>query len=134
MIRNPWIADDRPPPVFEGGLAEVRRHLDDDFPYNASDLAEEDDFEIDAIPFDWSDSDDQWRLLAACRGEGTTPESISRWYPPSGGKTSAAAGVAWCEQCPVKAECGEFADRNNINSGIWGGEIRHRDPQRKRSE
>ncbi len=29
--------------------------------------------------------------------------------------------IAFCQDCPVKVPCGQFAMDNNIDHGIWGG-------------
>lgn len=46
-------------------------------------------------------------------------------YPPQASrKTRQAlerAAVAVCRTCPVMAQCGEYAIRNRIEDGIWGG-------------
>lgn len=81
----------------------------------------------DPPPFDWGDSDECWRSQAACRGQGRTPETIEPWFPPKGGRQKAQEGIKWCRHCEVRGECGEFADRNNITWGVYGGQIRHRE-------
>ena len=61
--------------------------------------------------------------MAACRGQGNTPQGIARWFPGPGG---AQTGKAFCAVCPVVRECGQFADDTGQEWGIWGTEIRHR--------
>ena len=29
--------------------------------------------------------------------------------------------IAFCQDCPVKTACGEYAVQNNILAGVWGG-------------
>ena len=44
------------------------------------------------------------------------------WYPESGGESYALRQAKeYCEECPVKAECLNFALVNNEQHGIWGG-------------
>ena len=70
---------------------------------------------------DWSQpwtaepaGDESWRLSALC-GE-TDPEAF---FPEKGGSTRDAKRV--CTGCDVRAECLEFALRNDERFGIWGG-------------
>ncbi|WP_309229797.1 MULTISPECIES: WhiB family transcriptional regulator [unclassified Blastococcus] len=58
--------------------------------------------------------DESWRLSALC-GE-TDPEAF---FPEKGGSTRDAKRV--CTGCDVRAECLEFALRNDERFGIWGG-------------
>lgn len=67
--------------------------------------------------------DPEWRKRAVCKGKGKTPEDIRRWFPGPGG---AHEGKFYCAVCPVRRECKNYADENEIEWGIWGGEIRHR--------
>jgi WhiB family redox-sensing transcriptional regulator len=61
-----------------------------------------------------ADNDESWRLSALC-GE-TDPEAF---FPEKGGSTRDAKRV--CTGCDVRAECLEFALRNDERFGIWGG-------------
>ena len=60
-------------------------------------------------------NDPMWRDRAACLD--ADPELF---FPNSNHDTTAVA-LAYCNRCPVVAECREFA-RSNAREGIWGGE------------
>lgn len=53
---------------------------------------------------------------AACRG--CDPDL---WFPERGQDSSQAKKIC-DEQCPVERECLEYAVKNNILVGIWGGQ------------
>lgn len=57
-----------------------------------------------------------WRLRAACQD--TDPEVF---YPGPGGHRQARLAKRVCADCPVRSECLDFAVRNGITDGIWGG-------------
>ncbi len=59
-------------------------------------------------------ADEAWRLNALCAE--TDPEAF---FPEKGGSTREAKRV--CVGCEVRAECLEFALRNDERFGIWGG-------------
>lgn len=42
------------------------------------------------------------------------------FFPGRGQTTSKAKKL--CEDCPVKQDCLEYAKRNDIEFGVWGGE------------
>lgn len=75
--------------------------------------------------------DPKWRLRAVCAGKGKTPEGIKLWFPGPGGSQR---GKLYCAVCPVRRECKKWADDNEIEWGIWGGEIRHRDTKTSQSK
>ena len=58
--------------------------------------------------------EEAWRLNALCAE--TDPEAF---FPEKGGSTREAKRV--CVGCDVRAECLEFALRNDERFGIWGG-------------
>ena len=66
--------------------------------------------------------EDEWQLRAACRG----PHSAV-FYPPSSFERrdeKAAREVRAkeiCRTCPVKTPCLEYALRNGVDHGVWGG-------------
>lgn len=44
------------------------------------------------------------------------------WFPESGGESYAQRQAKkYCEECPVRAECLQFAIVNREEYGIWGG-------------
>jgi WhiB family transcriptional regulator, redox-sensing transcriptional regulator len=55
-----------------------------------------------------------WQDLALCQQ--TDPEAF---HPDKGGSTRPAKRI--CQRCEVKAECLDYALRNNERFGIWGG-------------
>ena len=57
---------------------------------------------------------DPWRNEAACIG--VDPDTF---FPTRGELANRAKGV--CAGCTVKAECLDYAMRNHITDGIWGG-------------
>jgi WhiB family transcriptional regulator, redox-sensing transcriptional regulator len=66
-----------------------------------------------------ANADYGWRSQALCRD--TDPEL----FFPIGTTGAALVQIeharAVCRQCPVQADCLEFALRTNQDSGIWGG-------------
>ena len=71
-----------------------------------------------AVPARWGAPDD-WRPLARCRDHDTN------FFFPIGVTGPAiehiAAAKAVCGECPVQAECLEFALDSNQQYGVWGG-------------
>jgi WhiB family redox-sensing transcriptional regulator len=56
-----------------------------------------------------------------------------QWFPEAGEPTEPAKRV--CRQCPVKAECLDYAVENKIRFGVWGGTSeRERQGLRRRRE
>jgi WhiB family redox-sensing transcriptional regulator len=44
------------------------------------------------------------------------------WFPESGGESHALRQAKqYCEECPVKVQCLNFALANREEYGIWGG-------------
>ena len=64
---------------------------------------------------------------AACRG--ADPDLF---FPDRGDAAAAAAAVAICTGCPVRAACYARAVRNGERSGIWGG-VNLEDAPRRRA-
>jgi WhiB family redox-sensing transcriptional regulator len=54
-----------------------------------------------------------WRRDAACR---TADQRL--FFPISAAETDA---LRFCDGCPVRRECLDFAIRNNEDQGVWGG-------------
>lgn len=61
---------------------------------------------------DFEDTAWQWDALCAQ----TDPDSF---FPEKGGSTREAKRI--CEDCPVRAECLEYALERDERFGIWGG-------------
>jgi hypothetical protein len=59
-----------------------------------------------------------WHARAGCAGHDWT-----MWFPPETGNSAAAfkAKVICRTECPVTAECLQFAMDNHEKHGIWGG-------------
>jgi WhiB family redox-sensing transcriptional regulator len=55
-----------------------------------------------------------WQVHARCHE--VDPEIF---FPERGGSSKAARAV--CNQCPVRAQCLEYALNNKEQFGIWGG-------------
>jgi WhiB family redox-sensing transcriptional regulator len=55
-----------------------------------------------------------WMLQGSCRGANTTS-----FFPSNGLGVEAAQKI--CRDCPVQAECLEYALLNHIEQGVWGG-------------
>ncbi len=55
-----------------------------------------------------------WMLQARCRG--TKP---TEFFPSDGLGVEAAQRI--CVNCPVRAECLEYALQHRIEHGVWGG-------------
>lgn len=80
---------------------------------------------------------EDWVKDAACRGRAIKQESSHEFFPTKGehGFTAATeTALQLCARCPVKEECLDFAVRNGIEYGIFGGLTgRERRNIRKRS-
>jgi WhiB family redox-sensing transcriptional regulator len=65
-----------------------------------------------------------WAEQAACRGyrlEHGDDAWRQVWFPEPGAPNSSKRAKAICATCPVRADCLDWAVRNRISSGIWGG-------------
>lgn len=62
------------------------------------------------------DNPDQyvWMLNARCRGI-----NPAEFFPSDGSGVEAARRM--CAECPVRAECLEYALEHRIDQGVWGG-------------
>lgn len=68
------------------------------------------------------DTDHDWTLRAACRG--ANPDLF---FIDQGQSANPAKKV--CARCPVSHACLDYAMRNDIRHGVWGG---HGEKERKR--
>lgn len=59
---------------------------------------------------------DDWRDLAECFGQDT-----SLFFPDS--EADAKPALAICAECPVRAECLEWALASRQDDGVWGGMV-----------
>lgn len=63
----------------------------------------------------------EWMSRAACRD--VDPDLF---FPQTASEMRAA--IAICDGCPVKEECGAYADSTRLNgypiTGVWGGKLR----------
>jgi WhiB family transcriptional regulator, redox-sensing transcriptional regulator len=64
-----------------------------------------------------------WVEQAACRGQ---PTSL---FFPEKGQHAREAIKRFCENCPVRRECFDYARRTRTEHGVWGGKIRDRKSQ-----
>ena len=55
-----------------------------------------------------------WALDALC-----AEVDPDRWFPEKGGSSKEAKAI--CRECPVRAECLEYALETQQRFGIWGG-------------
>lgn len=77
-----------------------------------------------------------WRELSACRGvKGSREEKISIFFDPI---QSIAATLtpaqSLCRTCVVRQACLDYASRNRIVDGTWGGVTGKRALERARRE
>lgn len=67
----------------------------------------------------------EWMSQGRCSGDGKPQEYISAMYhaffPDVGGPGTGMSAKILCMACPVKDECLDYALRNRIKEGIWGG-------------
>ena len=66
-----------------------------------------------------ANADYGWRSQALCRD--TDPELFFPIGTTGAALVQIEQARAVCRQCPVQADCLEFALRTNQDSGIWGG-------------
>jgi WhiB family redox-sensing transcriptional regulator len=57
---------------------------------------------------------EEWMAKGLCRSE-----PPSRFFPSDGVGVEVARRI--CAECPVKSACLEYALRNGIDHGVWGG-------------
>ena len=55
-----------------------------------------------------------WKADAACRDLDT-----NLFFPDS--ESDSGPALAVCAECPVRAQCLDFAIRTRQNDGVWGG-------------
>lgn len=57
---------------------------------------------------------------SACRGV-SRDSDCDPFFPGGNNDLLVIALTEYCSVCPVLKECGAFADRFNIEYGVWGG-------------
>lgn len=65
-----------------------------------------------------------WREHALCSAMVQAGEAKTEWWHPIKGGDSnrtTAKAIAICNECPVKAECRDHAEKAGERHGIWGG-------------
>jgi len=68
--------------------------------------------------------DDDWRQQANCRGISKEEMNEIFFYLADDeldARKKLARAKTFCDRCPVREECLEFALTNNQTHGIWGG-------------
>lgn len=58
----------------------------------------------------------EWQLRALCRHE-----PVETFFPEKKFPHNTAAAKAICRDCPVSAECLQYALNRNERHGVWGG-------------
>lgn len=74
-------------------------------------------FAIDAL-------EQRWRIEAACVGAPPGvffPVPTGKQRLPKYTRSAAAKAKRFCNACPVRAECLDFAITNGEREGVWGG-------------
>jgi WhiB family redox-sensing transcriptional regulator len=57
-----------------------------------------------------------WADQAACRDA-----DLGTFFPPVGDRRTYLTAVAICQECPVRQPCLDYAVKNRIRFGVWGG-------------
>lgn len=65
---------------------------------------------------------------ARCAGTDIDPEAF---FPPQWDQKAISAAAAICRTCPVRSECGAYAQTRPERHGVWGGTSA---PQRKQAQ
>lgn len=60
---------------------------------------------------------EHWKLEAACKGKAYDPKGRDLFF---GDDVNEAKRI--CADCPVRLECLDYAIRNSIEDGVWGGQ------------
>lgn len=62
------------------------------------------------------DSDISWMQEAACQGE-----PVEHFFPSGDSPALYELGRLVCRDCPVRKDCLEYALRERLDDGLWGG-------------
>lgn len=74
--------------------------------------------------------DESWRDESICQYEDPLLFELADGERWESGRFNAAARI--CLECPVEAECDDFATRMNERHGFWGGKDRGEEDRAKR--
>lgn len=69
-----------------------------------------------AADFSLIDKDTTWMDLGACKGMGS-----NEFFPDRGDHYGFASAKKVCNGCMVRKRCFDWAIKNEITHGIWGG-------------
>jgi WhiB family redox-sensing transcriptional regulator len=58
----------------------------------------------------------EWADQAACKDS-----DLATFFPPVGDRRTYLTAVAICADCPVQTACLDYALKNRIQFGVWGG-------------
>ena len=58
----------------------------------------------------------RWQTRAACRDH-----DPDLWFPVPGREAAYRPARRICHGCPVRADCLDYAQRNGLHDGMWGG-------------
>jgi WhiB family redox-sensing transcriptional regulator len=73
---------------------------------------------------------DEWRHRAVC---GSDEYPTEMFFPSVGDELAVALATGVCyHACPVRSECWDYAIRNRIQDGIWGGVFLERPTRARR--
>ena len=67
----------------------------------------------------------QWMARARCKDR-----TDLEWFPDKG--QHAKETIKFCEGCPVRRQCFDYAIKHNLDDGIWGGVSSNRRIQYRR--
>lgn len=62
------------------------------------------------------DNDTSWMNDSKCH-----PDDGITWFPGVGERTRTTEAKQFCQNCPVKQKCLDWAITNKIIYGVWGG-------------
>lgn len=61
--------------------------------------------------------DAKWMQEAKCHSDTTI-----KWFPDQGERHLTSLAKKYCIDCPVRSECLNYAIKNQISHGVWGGQ------------
>ena len=75
-------------------------------------------------PFQMWEENVQWMNEGNCSGLASKEGNYDTFFPEDnvvGQKDPTARAKAICADCPVRMDCLDYAIRNHVNYGVWGG-------------